>query len=477
MFEFLLVLAGLVVGAALAWPALVRAGRENVKLDEERQLLEQEKSIVVDFMHNLVAAIGEGVERGELFRRIAHTAVLSTGAMSACVYERVERDRLRGTAVEGLFPPQRRLPQTPEEHPATRARFLENTLRSEVLEPGEGIVGEVACTGKPVLIRNAVNDPRITRHADPALAVRSVIYSPIKFNDELIGVLAVANPANGLPFTETDFSLVNSLAEQAALAVRNSDVMHLRIEKNRFDMDLSLAREVQTLFLADSFPDSKTLDLDARYIPSKHVGGDFYDLHKVGRNRYAVTIADVSGKGVSASLLMAICQTNLRHFVKRAGSPSEVLVKLNRDLNERMRKDMFITLFLAFIDTEKNTLTYSRAGHEPALLRRASGDVETLGGNGMALGMVPNELFEEIVEDCVTSFESGDLLVLFTDGVTETINRDKEEYSLERLSSKLKGIGDKSVKTFHDELLRDLDGFAGDANEPDDVTLISARRL
>ena len=95
----------------------------------------------------------------------------------------------------------------------------------------------------------------------------------------------------------------------------------------------------------------------------------------------------------------------------------------------------------------------------------------------MALGMVPNELFEEIVEDCVTSFESGDLLVLFTDGVTETINRDKEEYSLERLSSKLKGIGDKSVKTFHDDLLRDLDGFAGEANEPDDVTLISARRL
>lgn len=95
----------------------------------------------------------------------------------------------------------------------------------------------------------------------------------------------------------------------------------------------------------------------------------------------------------------------------------------------------------------------------------------------MALGMVPNDLFEEIVEDGITTFASGDLLVLFTDGVTETINRDKEEYSIDRLYAKLKGLGGKSVKAFHDDLLRELDAFAGDANEPDDVTLISARRL
>ena len=198
-------------------------------------------------------------------------------------------------------------------------------------------------------------------HADPALAVRSIIFSPMQFGDQMIGVLAVANPSNGLPFTENEFSLVNSLAEQASLAVRNSDVMNLRIEKNRLEMDLSLASNVQALFLTENYPASKELDVDARYIPSAQVGGDFYDFHKIGRSRYAVAIADVSGKGVPASLLMAICQTNLRHFVKRAKSPAEVLVKLNQDLNERMRRDMFITLFLGFIDTDKNTLTFSRA--------------------------------------------------------------------------------------------------------------------
>ena len=479
--EALLLACGVLVGAALIWPLLSKAKRENAELDEEKQLIEQEKKSVDNFMHNLVTAIGEGVERGELFRRIAHTAVQSTGAMSACVYERVEHGKLRGAAVEGLFPPQRRQIRLDDESTSTRARFLEKILRSEILESGEGVVGEVARTGKPVIIQDAVNDPRVPRHADPALAVRSIIFSPMQFNDQLIGVLVVANPASGLPFSETDFSLVNSLAEQASLAVRNSDVMNLRIDKNRLEMDLSIARNVQALFLTEKFPASKDLDVDARYIPSAQVGGDFYDFHKIGRSRYAIAIADVSGKGVPASLLMAICQTNLRHFVKRAHSPSEVLVKLNRDLNERMRHDMFITLFLGIVDTDKNTLTYSRAGHEPGLLLRASAggnpNVETLRGEGMAIGMVPNELFEEIVSEQTCSFEQGDALVLFTDGVTETTNQHDEEYSLARLIAKLEKFGGGTANSFNEELLGELEKFADQSNDRDDVTIITARKL
>ncbi len=474
---------GVLVCAVLFWPILSKVKRENIVLDEEKQLIEQEKKSVDNFMHNLVTAIGEGVERGELFRRIAHTAIQSTGAMSACVYERVEHGKLRGAAVEGLFPPQRRQIRLDDEPPSTRARFLEKILCSEILEPGEGVVGEVARTGKPVIIHEAATDPRIPRHTDPALAVRSIIFSPMQFNDQLIGVLVVANPATGLPFSETDFSLVNSLAEQASLAVRNSDVMNLRIDKNRLEMDLLLARNVQALFLTENFPASKDLDVDARYIPSAQVGGDFYDFHKIGRSRYAIAIADVSGKGVPASLLMAICQTNLRHFVKRAHSPSEVLVKLNRDLNERMRQDMFITLFLGIVDTDKKTLTYSRAGHEPGLLLRVAAEndcdsnVETLRGEGMAIGMVPNELFEEIVSEQTCSFDQGDVLVLFTDGVTETTNQHNEEYSLARLITKLEKFGVGSANSFNDELLAELEKFADESNDRDDVTVITARKL
>ena len=141
---------------------------------------------------------------------------------------------------------------------------------------------------------------------------------------------------------------------------------------------------------------------------------------------------------------------------------------------------MFITLFLAFIDTEKNTLIYSRAGHKPGLLLRVSAkgnpEVEALRGDGMALGMVPNELFKKIAIDQTCSFNKGDALVLFTDGITETINGENEEYSLVRLVEKLEKLGEKSMNAFNEELLHDLGAFAADTNERDDVTLISVRR-
>jgi len=142
---------------------------------------------------------------------------------------------------------------------------------------------------------------------------------------------------------------------------------------------------------------------------------------------------------------------------------------------------MFITLFLGIVDTDKNTLTYSRAGHEPGLLLRASAEsnanVETLRGEGMAIGMVPNELFEEIVSEQTCSFEEGDALVLFTDGVTETTNQHNEEYSLARLIAKLEKFGGGTANSFNEELLGELEKFADQSNDRDDVTIITARKL
>ncbi|MFP6854320.1 MAG: GAF domain-containing SpoIIE family protein phosphatase, partial [Opitutales bacterium] len=434
MLDAFLILIGSAVGALSLLLPYLRTRRENSKMDEERQLLAQEKAIVVDFMHHLVEAIGEGLGRQELFQRVVRAATLSTGAVSACVYERNEKGKLQGVAVEGLFPPQRRLPDEEDEKPATRAKFLENVLRSETLGLGEGLVGEVASTGKPIMVSDATRDPRIVRHDDPSLEVRSAIYAPIKFGDLLIGVLAVVNPSNGLAFGETDFSLVNSLAEQAALAIHNSDIMHVGIEKNKLDMDLALASNVQSLFLPAAFPSSDELEVDARYLSSQQVGGDFYDFFRLGPSRFGMAIADVSGKGVPASLLMAIGQTTLRHLAKGGESPAKALMLLNRELNERMREDMFITAIYGIIDLKKNTFTFARAGHElPLIIRPGKGKAKSLAeymeSEGLALGMVPDELFDEVIADCVTPFNHGDSIVLFTDGVTEAADAADEQFS------------------------------------------------
>ncbi len=459
---------------------LAKLNSKSQKLTNAKARLEQEKEIVVDFMHNLAVAIGEGVAKKDLYHRIAHTAVITTGAMSSCIYEKLPNGRLQGTAIEGLFPPQRAIRKSlSSEGDEPRAKFLEKILNSEILEEGEGVVGEVSKTGKAVFIKNALSDPRIVKHSDPSLLIRSVIFSPLIHNDRTLGVLVVANPANGMAFSDTDFSLVNSIAEQAALAIRNSDAMNLRLAQSRMDADLRLASEVQTLFLTQKFPDCKGLEVHAHYTPSAQVGGDFYDFKKLSSHKFAVSVADVSGKGVPASLLMALCQTNLRHYLTKSRRPSDVLKKLNQELENRIRDDMFITIFLAIIDTQDNTITYSRAGHEPALLYSRSNPekISKLDASGMAVGMVEQEIFESVIEDRKIEFTSGDSLLLYTDGITEAENLEQEEFGSSRLSKCLETHADKKPSVLTGKILEHLDAFSSADYERDDLTLLAVRRV
>ena len=457
--------------------------KERKKLHSQNNQLAQEKRIAVDFMHNLAEAIGEGVDKSVLYQRILHTAVISTGAMSACIYEKLPNGRLKGIVTEGLFPPQRSLKAFAEEKHEPRARFIEKILNSEILESDEGIIGQVARTGKPVFVPDAMSDPRIIKHDDASLEVYSMIFSPLVHNEKTIGVLAVANPSNNLPFSETDFSMVNSLGEQAALAIKNSDAMNLRFEKTRMDSDLRLAHDVQELFLTKVFPPSKDLEIDARYVPSSQVGGDFYDFYKLSPSKYCLSVADVSGKGVPASLLMALCQTHLKHLVQKSRSPAEVLKLLNEELFPRIRKDMFITLFLVMLDIKNGKMIFARAGHEPAILVKSPDEIDLLPeiielkGNGMALGMVEPDLFSQLISNEEADFSKGDILCLYTDGLTESANQDMEEYGLDRLKEHLRNSRGLDTQSVNDTILKDLNKYCQQNRDRDDLTLLTVKHI
>ena len=482
MNPLILFFSGLIIGISLYFFQRRESRKSAASLKDKNARLEQEKKIVVEFMHNLAVAIGEGVPRKELYQRIAHTAVITTGAMSACIYEKTKSGRLQGVAVEGLFPPQRAIKQSKLKEGESRARFLETVLTSETLEEGEGIVGQVAKTGKPVLVEDANLDPRVVLHKDDSLKSKSLVYAPLIHDDRCYGVLVVANPTNGSSFSQMDFSLISSLAEQAALAIKNSDAMNLRLEKSRIDSDLHLASEVQELFLTHQFPAYKGIELDAQYLPSAQVGGDFYDFYKLSSTKFGVCVADVSGKGVPASLLMAICQTNLRHFVHKSSQPSIILKNLNQQLEQRIRQDMFITLFFAIVDTKNKKITYSRAGHEPGLILKATTDdkngsrVEELRGGGMAVGMVPCEIFDEMIEDHETNFENGDCLFLYTDGVTEATNDEGTEFGIKNLENFVTTNSSLSPKKINRKLISKLDSFSSTQFERDDITLLTIKK-
>ena len=454
--------------------------RRHIKIiEDEKQLLKQEKQIVVEFMHNMVEAVAEGSDRAAMFQRIIHAAILSTGAMSACIFEKRDDDTLKGIAVEGLFPPQRKLPDGLSTKLATRAQFLENILKSESFKMGEGLIGQVAKSKRAQLIADATNDPRVIQHNDPALQVRSIIIAPVLFQGELIAVLAVANPADDLAFTDTDFSLVESLAEQVGLAVHNSDSMQLQIEKNKLDLDIELASSIQGLLLPSTFPPSDKIEFAAHYTPAQKIGGDLYDVFAIDDNRIGVAIADVSGKGISASILMAICQTNLRHISRQLDSPAEVLSAINAQMQSSMRRDMFITIVYAIIDQAKQTITFARAGHElPFFYRHASDGtdtVEAVQSQGMALGMVPPEIFDLTIKDKTVPFGKDDALLLYTDGVTESVNASGDEYSGERLIETLKTHGNSNAQSILAQVMDSVHRFSGDEGQPDDLTLIAIK--
>lgn len=476
MLTFIL---GITLGLAATLLFLSKKERRVKLLEQEKELLQQEKQIVVEFMHNVVEAVGDGSERETMLQRIIHAAVVSTGALSACIYLKQADQSLNRVAVEGLFPPQRSLARTKASGQQARAQLLKTVLEPERFHIGEGLIGQVAKAKRAELIKHAERDPRIVQHEDPSLKTRSLVVAPVLFKDELLAVLAVANPSDGLSFTETDFSLVESLAEQVGLALHNSDALQLQIEKKQIDLDIELAAKVQGLLLPKHYPPSDKIAFASHYTAARKIGGDLYDVFSLDAETTAFAIADVSGKGVSASILMAICQTHLRHYSRIHRSPAKVLSAINAAMSQTMQRDMFITMIYAVLDLKTEALTLARAGHELPFFYDShddgSLDVGPIRSPGMAIGMVGAEIFDTVIGEAEIHFGENDALLLYTDGVTECTNAKGEEFSSERLLAILKDHGDHDANTILDRVLNQLDAYASEGGYQDDLTMIAVK--
>ena len=479
---FLPLLTGLLLGALALLVPLVLARRAAERSEEQSQKLAQDRQRLLDFMHLMAEAVGEGLASQELKQRIVHASILCTGALSACLFERTEKNTMRGIAVEGLFPPHRPLAGVAAGKLTTRAKFIEQVLTSEEFPVGEGLVGRVALTGEGELLANAAADARIVKHEDAALAVRSVIAVPLVFRDRSFGVLAVTNPAGDQPFAETDFTLMQSLAEQAALALHNAEFLHLLIEKKQLDLDLSLAHGIQQMLLPREMATLARLELDARYASAQKVGGDLYDLFTLSATQLGVVVADVSGKGITGAMLMAICRTNLRQIAPRHTSPARVLAELNRVLAADIRGGLYVTMLYAVIDVAGRTVTFARAGHELPLFARhdpaSGGHLATyIGSEGMPLGMVPDEIFTPALADRTETFEPGDVLVLYSDGLTEAPNEEGREFSGARLADAVRALHQRPARELNDGILERMQRFTGDLPQRDDYTLVTVKRV
>ena len=448
----------------------IYAMRETVEHTNE------EKQVLMDFLHIATEDIAKGADKKTICRRLVRATAFSCGAMSACLYEK-EGDILVPVAEEGLFPPLQRHIEKQSEN-TTRSDFLEDASTEEILPAENNVIADVFKTGKAIFIRKATNDSRIIQHEDDSLKIKTFMAVPVKMQNVVYGVLVVINSISGKNFTPTIFSLAKSLGEQGGLAIYNLEGMHARIAKSKMESDLRMARSIQRYLMPQELPKNKAFSIATTYIPHQLIGGDFYDIIDLPNGKTGVVVADASGKGVSAAILMAVSQSRLHNIAKEGLSPSETLKKLNAEIVHSIRIDMFITITFAVIDSDSSKLTIARAGHElPIIYRKNSDSCEEIRSDGMAVGLVDSELFDETIEDITIDFNSGDMLVLYTDGVTEAVNEQGEEYTTKALIEKIPEIAHKNVEKFNDAIISELNSFTGENSYSDDLTLVAIKKI
>jgi phosphoserine phosphatase RsbU/P len=244
-------------------------------------------------------------------------------------------------------------------------------------------------------------------------------------------------------------------------------------EKERIAHELEIARDIQQSFLPDSVPDMPGFELAAFSLPALEVGGDFYDFIPLPNGCWGLVIADVSGKGVPAALFMALSRTLVRASTSKNPSPSRAIMEANHLIVQDTRiTSMFVTLFYAIIDPQARTLTYVNAGHNPPmLLQIGTGEVTLLRADGIALGVV-----DDIVLDSVgIELKSGDITVLYTDGLTEAINPKEEEFGTERLNETIKACQHMPIQDMVRFIIDTITAFAGEQPQADDMTIIILR--
>ena len=356
------------------------------------------------------------------------------------------------------------------------ARGLDATGRMIVRLPiGKGVAGYVAATGDIINIPDAYLDPRFSPEFDQRTGYRteSMLCMPMRNKDgKIIGVFQLLNKRSGL-FTDEDATFMDALSVHAALAIENARLYEQERQKIRIDRDLHAAREVQMSLLPKQVPRVEGYDFSAVTVPALEVAGDLYDFLPLEGGRLAISLGDVSGKGLAASLLMANIQATLRDQSHAVPSSVECIRRTNNLLFQNTSPEKFVTLFYAVLDMKKHTLRYCTAGHEPAILMSGGWQTRQLSTGGILLGIMNDFPFEEKT----VSLNEDDVLVIYSDGISEAPNAEREQFGLQRLEEVMKKNHQKPAAQIQEAILSAVLIHLGQVPAVDDMTLVVVKRL
>jgi phosphoserine phosphatase RsbU/P len=350
-----------------------------------------------------------------------------------------------------------------------------STIDDPQFQVSRSVVEEVARQGQPMLTGDAQLDDRFSVHQSIInLKLRSILCVPLKFKDQVSGVVYVENRLQTGIFSPADLELLSAIASSAAIAIENARLYQVAVEKGRMERELQVARQVQASLLPSETPQIPGWGFAAWWRPAREVAGDYYDFVPLDGGQLGLVIADVSDKGMPAALFMGLTRSIIRASVGHAPSPAAAIAHANRLICADSSGGMFVTLFYAQLDPGAGDLTYVNAGHNPPLLYRPGQEKGTkLARTGMALGVLPDAPFEQ----ATTHLDPGDLLMLYTDGIVDAINAQEQAFGFERLERTLLEHGRQPATALMATLAGAIDGFTGSTPQFDDIAVVIVQRL
>ena len=337
------------------------------------------------------------------------------------------------------------------------------------LKMGEGIIGHVALTGEPIISNAVRKDPRYVNAREET---RSEMVAPIISNDEVIGVFDLESDKLNA-YTPDDLQVLLLLASQVAIIIEKVMLHEQLVEKKRLEGQLEVARQVQLELLPAHDPQLEGFDICAWNFSTEEVSGDYYDWVSIYEDQIGLVIADVSGKGVPAALLMAFLRASLRAAIHIGYAPHISMAKVNYLLWESIERNQFVTAFYGVLDASNRTLAYTNAGHNPPLLMDADGTARFIERGGLPLGMFRNTRYYEYYQ----AIEAGQILVLYTDGVTEAAGAGGEEYGRERLEEAVRANRDLSARDLITTIQQDVLRWTEGRGATDDMTFFIVKAL
>jgi serine phosphatase RsbU (regulator of sigma subunit) len=301
-----------------------------------------------------------------------------------------------------------------------------------------------------------------------------MIAVPLQTNDRVIGLIYVDTPNTIREFTREDLNLLTVMANVAAIRIEHARLNEIEETERAMAKEMHQAALIQQGLLPSSAPAIEGLDIAAKAVASRAVGGDYYDFIKYPDGRVAIMVGDVAGKGMPAALLMSSLQARVHVVFEEPDDLAKKMARLNKSTCASCPDNRFITFFTCIADAKTGKVVYTNAGHNPPVVVRADGGYEILGGaGGMILGILPMAQYQE----AEVTLNSGDVLVLFSDGVTEAVDPQDHDFGEERLAKLVASMRDLPATEIVQEVHRAVHAFTQGAPPADDITVVIARRL